>query len=85
MVLPPSYPVDSPPHLISIRATHLWLPRVVQLQDVLTQMWQPGEGILCAWTEFIRSGDFLRSLSSTANDTFLWVPSKKVHSMDAES
>ncbi|RDB29614.1 E3 ubiquitin-protein ligase itt1 [Hypsizygus marmoreus] len=67
MILPPSYPLSNPPYLTSIRASYLWVPQISRLQDILTNMWQPGEGILYTWIEFIRSGDFLHSLSLTSS------------------
>ena len=65
MILPPSYPVHSAPRLTSIRTTHLWLTKLTPLQNILTGMWTPGEGVLYDWIEFIRSGDFLPSLGLT--------------------
>lgn len=71
IILPPSYPLHSAPRLTSIRATYLWLPKLMGLQNILTGMWTPGEGVLYAWIEFIRTGDFFRSLGliSAAGDT----------------
>lgn len=66
MILPPSYPLRSAPRLTSIRATHLWLTKLTPLQNILTEMWTPGEGILYGWIEFIRTGDFLLSLGLTS-------------------
>lgn len=67
LILPPSYPLASPPHVTSIRATNLWLPQSPPLQAILTRMWQPGEGILYNWIEFIRTGEFLNALSLTSS------------------
>lgn len=67
LILPPSYPLASPPHVASIRATNLWLPQSLRLQAILTRMWQPGEGILYNWIEFIRTGEFLTALSLTSS------------------
>ncbi|KAF5377546.1 hypothetical protein D9615_005196 [Tricholomella constricta] len=62
VTLPASYPLESPPTVTSIRASHLWLPHLSRLQKILTDMWQPGEGVLYAWIEFLRIGEFLQSL-----------------------
>lgn len=62
MILPPSYPLNSPPCLVSVRAIHLWMPYINRLKDLLTNMWQPGEGVLYNWIEFIRNGEFLSAL-----------------------
>ncbi|KAG5648159.1 hypothetical protein DXG03_006113 [Asterophora parasitica] len=65
VILPPSYPLESPPNVTSIRASHIWLPHVImsRLQRLLAEMWQPGEGVLYAWIEFLRNGEFLKSLA----------------------
>jgi E3 ubiquitin-protein ligase RNF14 len=60
-----------PPEISSIRASHLWLPGIEQLQAALLAMWQAGEPLLYNWVEYIRTGDFLEKmnlLSSTNND-----------------
>jgi E3 ubiquitin-protein ligase RNF14 len=71
MILPPSYPLHSAPQLTSIRAIYLCVPMLMRLQSILTEMWTPGEGVLYSWIEFIRTGDFLRSigLTSTVGNT----------------
>ncbi|KIK71274.1 hypothetical protein GYMLUDRAFT_211354 [Collybiopsis luxurians FD-317 M1] len=61
IILPPNYPLQAPPQLLSIRVTHLWMP-TLQLQQHLLDMWQQGEGVLYNWIEFIRSGKFLDQL-----------------------
>lgn len=62
LTLPPSYPLYRPPQLVSIRATHFWLARIPLLHNALTNMWNPGEGALYQWVEFLRTGDFLQNL-----------------------
>lgn len=62
LILPASYPLHRPPQLLSIRATHLWLPRIPLLHNALASMWNPGEGVLYQWVEFLRTGDFLQNL-----------------------
>ncbi|KAF9456145.1 hypothetical protein BDZ94DRAFT_1178351 [Collybia nuda] len=64
LTLPPSYPLYSPPHIASIHANHAWLPhQCPPLRAILMKMWQPGEGVLYNWIEFIRTGEFLYELS----------------------
>ncbi|KAG6891426.1 hypothetical protein C0992_007205 [Termitomyces sp. T32_za158] len=58
VVLPALYPMKEPPTLTNIRAAHFWLPQIPRLHQVLTDLWQPGEGVLYNWIEFLRSGDF---------------------------
>ncbi|KAF8624853.1 hypothetical protein AX15_005733 [Amanita polypyramis BW_CC] len=66
IALPLLYPLFKSPKILSVRATHFWLPKVSQLQELLNNMWQPGESILYSWVEFIRSGDFLVALGLTS-------------------
>ncbi|KAF5382975.1 hypothetical protein D9757_006311 [Collybiopsis confluens] len=70
VLLPPDYPLDSPPQLISIHTTHLWIPppRHSALQHLLNQMWQQGEGALYNWIQFIHSGKFLDKLGLVRDD-----------------
>lgn len=63
IILPPSYPLYNPPELVSIRATHHWMPHIPELQNLLLQMWQAGEGVLYNWVEFIRSGEFIDAVN----------------------
>lgn len=67
LILPPNYPLRDPPEMASIRATHMWLPHMSRLQMILTEMWQPGEGVLYNWVEFIRTGQFLEALRLTSD------------------
>ncbi|KAK0473209.1 hypothetical protein IW261DRAFT_704530 [Armillaria novae-zelandiae] len=67
IVLPSAYPLHDPPQLVSIRATHIWMPLLSKLQNVLSQMWQPGETVLYSWIEFIRGGEFLDSIDLTSD------------------
>ncbi|EFI28584.1 ring finger protein 14 isoform 2 [Coprinopsis cinerea okayama7 len=61
--LPARYPLSEPPKLASIRATHLWLPRIGLLNQLLTEMWQEGDGVLYNWVEYLRTGEFLEALN----------------------
>ncbi|KAJ2928966.1 hypothetical protein H1R20_g8231, partial [Candolleomyces eurysporus] len=62
LALPHTYPLHKPPQLLSIRATHLWLPNIERLSKLLTDMWQAGDGVLYAWIEYLRTGEFLQPL-----------------------
>ncbi|GLB36376.1 putative RWD [Lyophyllum shimeji] len=72
--LPPSYPLESPPTLTSIRASHLWLPHICRLQKILAEMWHPGEGVLYTWIEFLRNGEFLQTLSLENDEEVIHIP-----------
>ncbi|SJL05930.1 uncharacterized protein ARMOST_09266 [Armillaria ostoyae] len=76
IILPLAYPLHDPPQLVSIRAMHLWMPRLSKLQSALSRMWQPGETVLYSWIEFIRGGEFLDSvdLTSDTDPTIINVP-----------
>jgi len=63
LLLPPSYPLYSPPQIISLYATHAWLPLTASLQSKLLDMWQAGEGVLFDWIDWLHGGDFLQALS----------------------
>ncbi|KAG7450277.1 uncharacterized protein BT62DRAFT_962071 [Guyanagaster necrorhizus] len=65
--LPLAYPLYDPPQLVSIHATHLWMPRLSKLQSTLSRMWQPGETVLYNWVEFIHGGEFLHSVDLTSD------------------
>jgi E3 ubiquitin-protein ligase RNF14 len=74
IALPQSYPLHSPPEIISVRATHIWLPETLGLQVALTDMWQAGEPILYNWVEYIRTGEFLQKMGLlSAPDTIACV------------
>ncbi|KXN84789.1 E3 ubiquitin-protein ligase itt1 [Leucoagaricus sp. SymC.cos] len=60
--LPQGYPITGPPQILSLRATHLWLSKLLQLQGRLREQWQAGEGVLYNWIEYIRTGEFLSEL-----------------------
>jgi E3 ubiquitin-protein ligase RNF14 len=71
--LPPSYPLASPPTIVSIRASlpslpGAWLSKRVlaHVGDRLRTMWQEdqevmgeGSGVVWRWWEWVGSGDFL--------------------------
>lgn len=73
IVLPPSYPLHSPPEIKSVRATNVWLPETKPLQAALIEMWQEGEPTLYNWVELIRTGEFLHTLGiiSPANSDII--------------
>jgi len=66
ILLPPSYPYG-PPMIVSLHATHSWLPLGHGLQRKLLETWQDGEGVLYTWVEWIRSGEFLDALGLIAD------------------
>lgn len=66
--LPTTYPAQAPPNIISIRAAHLWIPRIGILNDILTGLWQPGDGVLYNLVEHIRTGEFLEALDLVNKD-----------------
>ncbi|KAG6832210.1 hypothetical protein H0H92_004175 [Tricholoma furcatifolium] len=63
IILPALYPINSPPTLTSIRASRFWLPETTPLFKILSDLWQPREGVLYHWIEFLRNGEFLEALS----------------------
>jgi E3 ubiquitin-protein ligase RNF14 len=74
--LPLGYPINASPQILSIRATHLWLSKLLQLQAKLREQWQ-GEGVLYTWIEYIRTGEFLPELDMLSPEdgrTILWEP-----------
>jgi E3 ubiquitin-protein ligase RNF14 len=72
-VLPPSYPLLSPPEIMSLRATHMWIPNIQLLQTALTEMWQTGEQVLYNWVEYIRTGEFLQTIKLTEDSVVVYV------------
>ncbi|TFK41398.1 hypothetical protein BDQ12DRAFT_647377 [Crucibulum laeve] len=73
LILPPTYPLQSPPQILSIRATHMWLPKIAMVQSALLDQWQ-GEGVLYNWVEYIRTGEFLEPLSFIADGDTIQIP-----------
>lgn len=63
LILPPTYPLHDPPQIISLHATHSWLPSELNLQIIFQEKWQEGQGVLYSIVESIRSGDFLNALN----------------------
>lgn len=61
--LPPAYPMQSPPEIIALRATHHWLPANQAFQKGLLDRWQSGESVLYTWMEYVRTGEFLREMN----------------------
>lgn len=73
ILLPPSYPLYDPPQIVSLHAMHSWLP-LSRLHRIFMEMWEPGEGVLYAWIECVRSGDSLGMLGltfSTQGDEYI--------------
>ena len=71
--LPPSYPLHSPPEIVSLRATHMWIPNIQVLQSALAEMWRIGEQVLYNWVEYIRSGEFLQTIKLTEDSVIMCV------------
>ncbi|ETW87498.1 hypothetical protein HETIRDRAFT_378542 [Heterobasidion irregulare TC 32-1] len=61
LVLPPTYPLLDPPQIVSLHVT--WLPHTAHFQDKLLEMWEPGDGTLYNWIEWIRTAEFLNYFS----------------------
>lgn len=73
VILPPSYPLHSPPEIVSLRAMHMWIPNIQVLQTILTDMWRIGEQVLYNWVETIRSGEFLQTIKLTEDSVIMCV------------
>ena len=73
VILPPSYPLHSPPEIVSLRATHMWMPNIQILQTALTEMWRIGEQVLYNWVEYIRTGEFLRTIKLIEDSVIMYV------------
>lgn len=73
LILPPNYPLHAPPQIVSLRATHSWFPRIPDLQDLLIDMWQVGEGVLYNWVESIRTAEFLILMNIDYNSIIRFV------------
>jgi E3 ubiquitin-protein ligase RNF14 len=73
VILPPSYPLHSPPEIVSLRATHMWIPNIQILQTALIEMWQSGEQVLYNWVEYIRTGEFLETIKLTEDSVIMCV------------
>lgn len=68
IILPPLYPLHQAPAIVSVHATHAWLPvKALFLQNRMMELWQEGEGVLYTWIEWIRSGEFLKTLKLTSD------------------
>jgi len=73
VILPPSYPLHSPPEIMSLRATHMWIPNIQVLQTALIEMWRTGEQVLYNWVEYIRTGDFLQAVKLAEDSVIMCV------------
>ncbi|KAL6304222.1 hypothetical protein BKA93DRAFT_733706 [Sparassis latifolia] len=85
VLLPPTYPY-TPPEIVSIHATHSWLPRNLGLHRSLMEKWREGEGVLYTWVEWIRTGDFLDGcglVSSSEEGTIISIPHPAVHQLNS--
>ena len=75
IMLPPSYPLHSPPEIVSLRATHIWVPtpNTQVLESTLTKIWQTGEQVLYNWVEYIRTGEFLQGVKLSEDSNIMCV------------
>ncbi|KAG8220091.1 hypothetical protein J3R82DRAFT_1110 [Butyriboletus roseoflavus] len=78
IALPLSYPAHSPPIIQSLLATSAWLPpsALTLIKERMTAMWSPGDnsGVLYAWVEWIRTGDFLADIGLLADTRSIQIP-----------
>ncbi|TFK71857.1 RWD-domain-containing protein [Pluteus cervinus] len=72
--LPSTYPLQSPPEIISINATHNWFSNIPELQDLLLRSWVAGDVVLFNWIETIHSGKFLEDLGLLTDNNTITVP-----------
>ncbi|KAL1739268.1 hypothetical protein HDZ31DRAFT_49654 [Schizophyllum fasciatum] len=68
LILPPDYPSSSPPEINFLHSTHLWFSHLKALHEALMRMWQPEEGVLYNWVDYIKSGQFLALIPSSSSD-----------------
>jgi E3 ubiquitin-protein ligase RNF14 len=68
VVLPPTYPLSEAPRIASFHVSGSWIPHSGLLLEALMEMWQPGEGILCTWVEWIRGAAFLNAMHIIHDD-----------------
>lgn len=71
LVLPPTYPLLDPPQIVSLHVT--WLPHTAHFQDKLLEMWEPGDGTLYNWIEWIRTAEFLNYFNFIDGQTIRYV------------
>lgn len=91
LALSPTYPLNCPPRVISIRAplpasSGAWLSKRVlaHMQDRLVRMWAEdkelaGEGaaVVWRWWEWVGSGDFLQEIGMLQDGVLRWVPPQR--------
>lgn len=68
IVLPPMYPLSEAPEIASFHVSGSWIPHSSHLLQALMEMWQPGEGVLFSWVEWILSAGFLKSMNLIQDD-----------------
>ncbi|OJA09121.1 hypothetical protein AZE42_02562 [Rhizopogon vesiculosus] len=70
LILPPEYPLHTPPRITALASTHTWFPssKIRDLHALLAGMWtSDSQGILYSWVEFLHSGDVLDSLNLSSS------------------
>lgn len=60
--IPPEYPLNAPPEILSIDTTFAWLSVFQDLKGILLSLWQTGEVVLFNWVEHIHTGTFLEEM-----------------------
>lgn len=62
--------MSAPPNLMSLNVTHSWFGEVSRnrFKEKLIKMWQPGEGVLYTWVEWIQNAEFLSELELLSVD-----------------
>jgi E3 ubiquitin-protein ligase RNF14 len=89
LLLPPSYPLQQPPKVLSLRANlpdgdlrHHWLEKasLARLEDRVREFWEEekavvgeGAGVIWRWWEWIGAGEFLTDLGYIADGQLRYV------------
>lgn len=73
LLLPPLYPHEQPPQIVSLSSMHDWLPDPLlqKLTDDLQEIWDRERSIVLAlWLDHIRDGEvLLKSLGILFDET----------------
>ncbi|KAH9487159.1 E3 ubiquitin-protein ligase itt1 [Psilocybe cubensis] len=73
--LPPSYPLYTPPDILSVQVSLKWFSNVEDIKDALFKLYSSGETVLYNWIEYLRNGGFLADLHALSPDDGLSVES----------
>jgi E3 ubiquitin-protein ligase RNF14 len=66
--LPPNYPISNGPEIKSLHVTNNWLAESARMRHRLQEMFQPGDGVLYDWMEWIRTAKFLEEMGFIVNE-----------------